>query len=146
MNCSPHLEEVIKGARLGSLSVLWSVSGQFSHSVMSKSLIPHVLYAAHQASLSINNSLSLLKLMSIESLMPSNPLILCHPLLLLPSIFPSIRVFSDESVLPIRQPKYWSFRFSISPSSEYSRLIPFRTDCFDLYNLEESQRVFCIKI
>ena len=77
--------------------------------------------AACQASLSMANSQSLLKLTSIESLMPSNNLILCHPLLLLPSIFPSIRVFSNESVLHIRRPKYWSFSFSISPSNEYSR-------------------------
>ena len=76
--------------------------------------------------------LSLLKLMSIESVMPSNHLILCRPLLLLPSIFPSIRVFSNESVLRIRRPKYWSFRFSISPSSEYSGLISFRIDRFYL--------------
>ena len=75
--------------------------------------------AAHQASLSITNSRSLLKLMSIKSVMPSNHLILCHPLLLLPSIFPSIRVFSNESVLHIRWPKYWSFSFSICPSNEY---------------------------
>ena len=88
--------------------------------------------AAHQASLSITNSQSLLKLMSIESVMPSNHLILCHPLLLLPSIFPSIRVFSNEPVLCIRWPKYWSFSFSISPSSEYSRLISFRMDWLDL--------------
>ena len=84
--------------------------------------------AARQASLSITNSWSLLKLMSIESVMPSNPLILCRPLLLPPSIFPSIRVFSNESVLHIRWPKYWSFSFSISPSSEYSGLISFRID------------------
>ena len=77
--------------------------------------------AACQASLSMANSQSLLKLTSIESLMPSNNLILCHPLILLPSIFPSIRVFSNESVLHIRRPKYWSFSFSISPSNEYSR-------------------------
>ena len=76
--------------------------------------------AAHQASLSIMNSQNLLKLMSIESVMPSNHLILCHPLLLLPSIFPSIRVFSNESALRIRWPKYWRFSFSISPSNEYS--------------------------
>ena len=74
----------------------------------------------------------LIKLMSIESVMPSNNLIFCHSLLLLPSIFPSIRVFSNESVLHIRWPKYWSFSFSISPSNEYSRLISFRIDCFDL--------------
>ena len=79
--------------------------------------------AAHQVSLSITDSQSLLKLMSIESMMPSNHLTLCHPLLLLPSIFPSIRFFSNESVLCIRWPKYWSFRFSISPSNEYSGLI-----------------------
>ena len=84
--------------------------------------------AAHQVSLSIKNSQSLIKLMSIESVMLSNHLILCHPLLLLPSIFPSIRVFSNESVLHIRWPKYWSFRFSFSPFNEYSGLISFRID------------------
>ena len=88
--------------------------------------------AARQASLSITNSWSLLKLMSMESVMPSNHLILCCPLLLLPSIFPSIRVFSNESVLCIRWPKYWSFSFSISPSSKYLWLISFRIDWFDL--------------
>ena len=88
--------------------------------------------AARQASLSITNSRSLLKLMSIESVMPSNHLILCRPLLLLPSVFPSIRVFSNESVLHIRWPKYWSFSFSISPSNEYSELISLRTDWLDL--------------
>ena len=87
--------------------------------------------AAWQASLSITNSWSLLKLLSIESVMPSNYLILCHPLLLLLSIFPSIRVFSNESVLCIRWPKYWSFSFSISPSNEYSGLIFFRMDWLD---------------
>ena len=87
---------------------------------------------AHQVSLSITNSQSLLKLMSIESVMPSNHLILCHPLLLLPSIFPRIRVFSNESVLHIRWPKYWSFSFNINPSSEFSGLIYFRMDWFDL--------------
>ena len=80
--------------------------------------------AARQASLSITNSRSLLKLMAVESVMPSNHLILCHPLLLLPSIIPSIRVFSNESVLHIRWPDYWSFSLSIGPSNEYSRLIP----------------------
>ena len=85
-----------------------------------------------QASLSITNSLSLLRLMSIESVMPSNHFILCHPLLLLPSISPSIRVFSNESVLPTRWPKYWSFSFSISLSNEYSGLISFRMDWLDL--------------
>ena len=88
--------------------------------------------AARQASLSITNSQSLLKLMSIESLMPSNHLILCCPLLLPPSVFPSIRVFSNESAPRIRWPKYWSFSFNISPSSEYSGLISFRMDWLDL--------------
>ena len=88
--------------------------------------------AACQASLSITNSKSLLKLISIESVMPSNYLILCHPLLLLPSIFPSIRVFSSESALHIRWPKYWSFSFSTSPSNECSGLISLRMDWLDL--------------
>ena len=88
--------------------------------------------AARQASLSITNSQSFLKLMFIESVIPSNHLILCRPLLLLPSIFPSIRVFSNESVLHVRWPKYWRFSFSISPSNEYSGLISFRMDWLDL--------------
>ena len=88
--------------------------------------------AAHQASLSITKSQSLLKLMYSELVMPSNHLILCHPLLLLPSIFPSIRVFSNESVLPIRWPKYWSFSFSISPSNEHPGLISFKMEWLDL--------------
>ena len=88
--------------------------------------------AACQASLSITNSQSLLKLMSIELVMPSNHLILGHPLLLLPSIFPSIRVFSNESALHIRWPQYWNFSFSINPFNEYSGLIFFRMDWFDL--------------
>ena len=88
--------------------------------------------AAYQASLSITNSRSLLKLISIESLIPSNHLILCCPLILLPSIFPSLRVFSDESVLHIRWPKYWNFSFSNSPSTEYSGLISFSMDLFNL--------------
>ena len=87
---------------------------------------------AHQASLSVTNFQSFLRLMSVESVMPSNHLILCHPLLLLPSMFPSIRVFSSESVLHIRWPKYWSFSFSISPSNEYSGLTSFRIDWLDL--------------
>ena len=88
--------------------------------------------AACQAFLSITNSWNLLKVMSIELVMPSNHLLLCYPLLLLPSIFPSIRVFSNESVLHIKWPKHWSFNFSISPSNEYSGLISFRMDWFDL--------------
>ena len=103
-----------------------TISVQFSCSVMSDSLQPHGL--KHTRPLCITNSWSLLKLMSIELVMPSNHLILCHPLLLLTSIFPSIRVFSNESVLHIRWPKYWSISFSISPFNEYSGLISFRID------------------
>ena len=94
--------------------------------------------AARQASLSITKFQSLSKLMSIESVMPSNHLILYYPLLLLPSIFPNIRVFSNESVLPIRWPKYWSFSFSISPSSEYSGLFSFRIDWLDLLAVQRT--------
>ena len=101
-----------------------------SATVMSNSATPRT--AAHQASLSITNSQSLLKLMFIELVMPSNHLILCHPLLLLPSIFPSIRVSSSESALSIRWPKYWSFTFCIRSSNECSWLISFRIDWFDL--------------
>ena len=101
---------------------------QFSHSVVSET----TWTAVCQASLSITNSQSLLKLTSIKLVMPSNHLILCYPLLLLPSIFPSIRVFSNESVLCIRWPKYWSFSFSISPSNKYSGLISFKIDWLDL--------------
>jgi len=93
-----------------------------------------------QASLSITNSRSLLKLFSIESVMPSNHFILCRPLLLLPSIFPSIRVFSNESALRIRYPKYWSFSFNISPSSEHSGLISFRMDWLDLLAVQGTLR------
>ena len=88
--------------------------------------------ATHQAFLCFTMSWTLLKFMSIKSAMPSNHLVLCHPLLFLPSIFPSIRVFSNESALPIRWPKYWSFSFSLSPSNEYSELISFRIDWLDL--------------
>ena len=91
--------------------------------------------AARKASLSITNSRSLLKPMSIESVMPSNHLILCHPLLLPPSIFPSIRIFSNESVLRIRWPKYWNFNIGISSSNEYSGLISFRMDWLDLFDV-----------
>ena len=107
---------------------------QFSRSFMSDFATTWTV--ACQNFLSITNSHILLKLMSIESVMPSNQLILCHPLLLLPSIFPSIRIFSNESVLHIRWPKYWSFSFSISPSNEYSELISFRIDWFDLLAVE----------
>ena len=105
---------------------------QFSRSVMSNSLRPHGPQAACQASLSFTIFWSLLKLMSSELVMPSNHLILCRPLLLLPSVFSGIRLFSIESVLRIRWPKDWSFIFSISPSNEYSGLISFRMDQFDL--------------
>ena len=104
-------------------------SVQFLHSVLSNS---DCIDCSTPVSLSITNSLSLLKLMSIESVMPSNYLIVFCPLLLLSSIFPSIRVFSNESVLLIRWPKYWSFSFNISPSSEYSGLVSFRINWFDL--------------
>ena len=100
--------------------------------------------AACEASRSITNSRSLPKLMSIELMMPSNHLILCHPLLLLPSIFPSIRVFSNESVLHIRWTKYWSFSFSISPYNEYSGWIYFRIDWLDLLHSKGLSRVFTI--
>ena len=111
-------------------------SVQFSHSVMLDSVTPQTV--AHQTSLSITNLQSLLKLMSIESVMPSNHLILCCSLLLPPSISPSIRVFSNESVLHIRWPKYWSFSFSISPSNEYSGLISFRMNWFDLLAVQRT--------
>ena len=105
-------------------------SVQFSRSVASDSATPWI--AARQASLSITNSWSLLKLMSNESVMPSSHLILCRPLLLLSPVSPSIRVFSNESTLHIRWPKYWSFSFSISPSNEHPGLISFRVDWLDL--------------
>ena len=113
---------------------VWRATIQFSsvQSLSHTQIFVTPWTAAHQASLSVNNTQSLLKLMSIKSVMPSNHLILCHPLLLLPSIFPSIRVFSNESVLCIRWPKCWSFSFSLSPSNEYSGLVSFRTDKFDL--------------
>ena len=122
----------------GSWQVIWN---RISHDFISCSSVQSLSRvwffatpwtAARQASLSIANSQSLFKLMSIESVMPSNHLILCRPLLLPPSIFPSISVFSNESVLRIRWPNYWSFSFSISPSNEYSGLISFRIDWFDL--------------
>ena len=99
-------------------------------------LFPTPWTAAHQASLSITNSWSLPKLMSIESVMPSNHLVLWHPLHLLPSIFANIRVFSNESALQIRWPKYWSFSFNLSPSDEHSGLISFRMDWLDLFAVQ----------
>ena len=115
---------------------------QFSRSVMTESSQPHEP-AALQASLSITNSRSPPKSMSIESVMPSNHLILCHPLFLLPSIFPSTRVFPNESALFIRWPKYWSFSFSISPSNEHPGQISFRMDWLDLLAVQGTlKRVF----
>ena len=113
-----------------------SKSVPFSRSVVYDSATPWT--AACQASLSFTISQSLFKLMSIESVMPSNHLTLCRPLLLLPLIFPRIRVFSNKSVLCIRWPKYWSFSFSISPSNEYSGLISFWIDWFDLLAVQET--------
>ena len=110
----------------------WMSSARFSPSVVSNSLWPPWT-AARQAPLSITNSQSLLKIMSVESVMPSNHFILCCPLLLLPSIFLSISVFSNESVLCIKWPKYWNFSFNISPSSENSGLISFRMDWLNLF-------------
>ena len=126
------------------MTVYLSTGVQFS----SAQLLSHVWLlvtpwtAAHQASLSITNSWILLKLMSIESMVPSNHLILCHPFLLLPSIFPSIRVFSNDSVLCIKWPKYWSFSFSTSPSNEYSGLIFFRIDRWISLQSKGLSRVF----
>ena len=121
------------------LTILNSKQGQSEDAEFSSiQLLNHVQHfvtpwtVAHQASLSITTCQSLLKLISIESVMPSNQLLLCNPLLLLPSIFPSIRVFSSEPVLSIRWPKYWNFSFSIRPSNENSGLISFRIDWFDL--------------
>ena len=117
-------------ARPGRQSQYPQATVQFSCSVVSDSATPWT--AAHQASLSITNSWSLLKLISTESMIPSKQLILCRPLLLLPSVFPSIRVSSNESVLHIRCPKYWGFSFSIGPSNEHSGLISFRIEWLDL--------------
>ena len=122
-----HLLPSVQFSSVQSLSCVW--------------LFETTWTAARQASLSITNSRSLLKLMSFKSVMPSNHLILCRPLLLLPSIFPSIRVFSNESALRLRWPKYWSFSFSISPSNEYSGLISFRMDWFDLLAVQGTLKV-----
>ena len=119
---------------LGTYLLWWLLQAQFSsvHSLSHVQLFATPWTAAHQSSLSITNSWSFLKLISIKSVMPSNHLILCHPLLFLTSIFPSIRVYLNELVLPIRWPKYWSFGFSISPSNEYSGLVSFRMDWLGL--------------
>ena len=139
---------VLKGIeeRFIAYSTWWTVSSSLAVCVLSKDFVlllfsflvmsdslPTPWIAAHQAFLYLCKSQSLLKFMSIESVMPSNHLILCCPLLLLPSIFPSIRVFSNELALPIRWPKYWSFSFHICLSNEYSGLISFRIDWFDLF-------------
>jgi len=137
----PHLPASILTVMTAGnlLNCLWVFGLSFSiHKFNSVQLLSRVQLfatpwtAACQASLSITNSWSLPKLISIESVMPSNHLIFCHPLLLLPSIFPSIRVFSNESALCIRWPKYWSFSFNISPSNEHPGLISFRMDWLDL--------------
>ena len=120
-SCHPKMRELILLVQFSSVQLLSRVR-----------LFATPWIAARQASLSITNSQSLLKPMSFESVMPSNHLILCHPLLLLPSIFPSNRVFSNESVLRIRWPKYWSFSFSVSPSNEHPGVISFRMDWLDL--------------
>ena len=123
----------VSGSRVCSILISGSRFLSMS-SVSSVQLLSHVQLfatpwtAAHQTSLSITNSRSLLKFMSFEWVMPANHLILCHPLLLPPSVFPSIRVFSNKSVLRIRWPKCWSFSFNISPSNEYSEFISFRID------------------
>ena len=126
--------------------LMWCITLIDSFHFISVQLLSRVrLFAARQASLSITNSWSPSKCMSIESMMPCNHLNLCRPLLLLPSIFSSIRVFSSESALHITWPKYWSFSFSISPSSEYSQLISFRIDWFDLLKTEELHIKECRK-
>ena len=121
-----------KGARVVS---------QFSRSIKFESLQPHGLQHARSPCPSPTPR-SLLRLMSIESVMPSNHLIICHPLLLPHSIFPSIRVFSNQPILRIRWPKYWSFSFSISPSNEYSGLISFRMDWLDLLAVQGTLKIF----
>ena len=137
--CIEHNTKYFTYISYNSQNCIISISSvQFSCSVVSDSLWSHGLQ--HASLPSITNSQSLLKLMSIESVIPSNHLILCCPLLL-PSIFPSIRVFSNESVLCIRWPEYWSFSFSISPSNEYSELISFTVDWFDSRDSQESSPI-----
>ena len=127
MNCS-HKDCLIAGEAFLEIKVILAPSVQFSSFTQSCPNLCKPMGCCMPGFPVHHNSWSLLKLMSIESMMPSNHLILCHPLFLLPSIFPSIRVFSRVSVLPISWPKYWSFSFSISPSNEYSGLISFRMD------------------
>ena len=130
-NCHVLLLELPLSKREAALIIVEIIS-QSVQSFSHVWLIATPRTAARQASLSITNSQNLLKLMSVESVMPSNHLILCHPFLFPPSIFPSIRVFSNKSVLCIRWPEYWSFSFNISPSNEYSGLISFRMDWLDV--------------
>ena len=131
-----HFENTKCITRVNSNMKIIFRSFQFSRLVVSDSVTPWT--AAHQASLSITSSWSLLKPMSIEWVMPSNHLILCHPLLLLPSIFPTIRVFSNESLLRIRWPKSWSFSFRISHSEDYIGLISFRIDWLNLLEVQRT--------
>ena len=137
------LEHSAFGSALCSTALLLTISGHW-HPSQSVSVWLFVTpwTAAHQASLSITNSRSLHKLMSIKSVMTSNHLILCFPLLFPPSVFPSIRVFSSESVLHIRWPKYWSFSFTVSPSIEYSGLFSFRTDWLGLLIVQGTLKSF----
>ena len=127
-----------KSPKMNPRQMAVTKSGSSVHSLSHVRLSVTPWTAARQASLSITSSRSLLKLMSIEAVMPSNHLILRRPLLFPPSIFPNIRVFSNESVLHIRWPKYWSFSFSTSPSNEYSGLISFRMDWLDLPVIQET--------
>ena len=140
LNLLPYCFRFMFGEGTGNF-VEGKKEGQFS-SVAQSCLFVTPWTAARQASLSIINSWSLLRFTSIESVMPSNHLILCHLLLLPPSIFPSIRVFSNESVLHSRWPKYWSFSFNINPSSEYSGLISFRMDHLISLQSKGLSRVF----
>ena len=128
-NCTQHCTQHCKAA---------ISSVQFSSVQSLSPTLCDPMDCSSQACLSITTSQSLLRLMSIELVMPSNHLILCHPLLLLPSIYPSVRVFPNDSVLHIRWPKYWSFSFNISPSNEYSGLISFRTDWLDLLAVQRT--------
>ena len=138
-----YIREFIKNIAI--LGNICGISVQFSSVAQYARPFVTPWTVVRQASLSITNSWSLHKLMCIELVMPSNHLILCHPLLLPSSIFPSIRIFSNESVLHIRWPKYWSFSFSISPSNEYSGLISFRMDWLDLLAVQGTlKRLWCL--